>query len=446
MPELVMPKMGDAMEEGTILQWLKKEGDRVSAGDSIAEVQTEKASIEIPATDDGVLTQILVQAGQTVAVGTPIGVLNGKETAAGQKQEAKPAPLAPEAPTSRGGPRAADREQAPGAAAPAPPTPDADLSDRQPVAQPEQRPNGQHAYAAEAPTGGRVKASPLARKVAQEHGVDLRTVHGTGPGGRIVEADVTQSLQRRPMATPGTPAVAPVALPSPAAPLLGTERPMSQMRKIIARRLTQSKQTIPHFYLTTEVDMRAAVQLRGQFNGSVDEQLKISINDLVTRACAVALLKYPQLNSRLEEDVIKTPASVNIGVAVSLDEGLVVPVIRDAHAKSISALGVETRALADRARRGQLKPEEYSGGTFTISNLGMYDVSQFQAVINPPEVAILAVGAVRDTPIVENGAVVPGKQMALTISVDHRVVDGQVAAVFLKEVKRLLQAPLSLFG
>jgi pyruvate dehydrogenase E2 component (dihydrolipoamide acetyltransferase) len=431
MPELLMPKMGDAMEEGTIRRWLKNEGDRIEEEESIAEIDTEKATIEIPATDAGVLTRILVKEGQTVAVGTPIAEVNGK---GGSPTPAKPAAEA--APGPRNGAKA-DREEAPGAEAPAPPTPEADLSQR------EAAPTNAQAPAAPRPSGtDRVKASPLARKVAEERGVDLQNVRGTGPGGRIIEADVEEALRT------GVPGAAPTGRPgpTPAAPMPGTERPMSPIRKVIARRLTESKQTIPHFYLTIDVDMRAAARIRSEYNAGAAEERKVSFNDLVVRACALALEKFPAVNSRLEGEVIKTPHTINVGVAVSLEEGLIVPVVRDANRKSISTLGREIRELAERARKGGLKPDEYAGGTFTISNLGMYDIVQFQAVINPPEAAILAVGAIRDTPVVEEDRIVPGKQMYLTISVDHRIVDGSVAAEFLQEVKRLLQAPLALFG
>jgi pyruvate dehydrogenase E2 component (dihydrolipoamide acetyltransferase) len=431
MPELVMPKMGDAMEEGTILKWLKNEGDQLREGDIVAEIQTEKATIEIPATDAGVLSRILVKEGDTVPVGAPIAQVGGNGTApaaARTPEKAAPKPAAPEA--------RQDREQVPGTQAPTPASPDGDLEHRSPnAAAPEVAPST---------NGDRVKASPLARKVAADRGIDLRNVKGTGPGGRIIEADVEEALRTLPGGAPAP--SAPAIKPAPAPVLAGTERPLSPMRKVIARRLTESKQSIPHFYLTLDVDMRAAWRLRSEFNAGVDEDRKISFNDLVVRAVALALEKHPALNSRLEGDVIKTPAEINVGVAVSLDEGLIVPVVRNANQKSISNLGKEVRALAERARANQLKPDEYAGGTFTVSNLGMYDITQFNAIINAPEAAILAVGAIRQTPIVEGEQVVPGRQMYLTISVDHRIVDGQVAAVFMQELKRLLEKPMALLG
>lgn len=421
--------MGDSMEEGTIVRWLKNEGDQVGEQEPVAEIATEKANIEIPATDAGVLTQILVQANETVPVGTPIAIIgNGKATAAAKpaeaKAEAKPAVEAKpeEKPVeARKAEPAPQEQQAPASAG-----------------------NG-HGAAPAVGTELRVKATPLAKKVAAEHNLDLRALTGTGPGGRIVEADVEEALQRGPAPT-AAPSYASVTAGIPQVNLPGSERPMSQMRKIIAKRLSESKATIPHFYLTLTVDMRAAARIRAEYNASVEEERKISFNDLVIRACVLALQKHRGLTSRIEGDLIKTPSSINIGIAVSLDEGLIVPVIKDTQSKGIAALAQEVRDLAGRARKGQLKPEEYSGGGFSISNLGMFEIDQFQAIINPPEVAILAVGAIKDTPIVENGQIVPGKQMALTISVDHRVVDGSVAAQFMQELKKLLQAPMGLFS
>jgi pyruvate dehydrogenase E2 component (dihydrolipoamide acetyltransferase) len=274
--------------------------------------------------------------------------------------------------------------------------------------------------------------------------VDLRAVQGTGPGGRIIEADVEAAM--RTGRTKAAAAPAALAQSAPAADLPGTQRPMSPMRKIIARRLTQSKQTIPHFYLTLDVDMRAAARLRAEYNAGAGEERRISFNDLIVRACVMSLEKFPALRSQLDGETIRVPDAVNVGVAVALEEGLVVPVIKDAQNKSVSTIGRDTRALADKARKGQLTPDDYSGGVFTVSNLGMFDVTMFQAIINPPETAIVAVGAIRDTPIVDGGQIVAGKQMYLTISADHRLADGHVAAQFMQEVKRLLQNPLSLFG
>jgi pyruvate dehydrogenase E2 component (dihydrolipoamide acetyltransferase) len=283
-----------------------------------------------------------------------------------------------------------------------------------------------------------VKASPLARKVAAEYGIELAQVHGTGPGGRVVEADVEEFRQRGAPAAPKMPSAAPGGAAA------ASERPLSPIRKTIARRLTESKQTIPHFYLTTDVDAAPMVALRARYNAARAEELKVTFNDLVVKASALAIARFPAVNSQLHGDTQRTLAGIHVGVAVSLPEGLIVPVVRDCEQKSLGRIAAEIRDLAARARAGRLQPAEYSGGSFTVSNLGMYDVEEFAAVINPPEAAILAVGAIRDTPVIENSAVVPGKRMRLTISVDHRIVDGATAAQFLAEIKRLLQEPMSL--
>jgi len=412
MPELVMPKMGDSMEEGTLQSWLKKVGDQVSYGEIVAEIATEKATIEIPSTEAGALTEILVQEGQTVPVGTVIAIVGERSKPKAAAEPEKVAEKAPETVAAK-----------PAEAAPA------------------------EVPAETAPSHGqRVKASPLARKVAQEHGVDLSGLTGTGPGGRIIEADVEQALKSGATAQPAAAAPAAPIQGVPASNLPGQRKPMSAMRKVIARRLLQSKQTVPHFYLTLDVDMRAASKLRAEFNAGAGEDRRISFNDMIVRACVLALEKFPAVRSQIDGENILTPDAINVGVAVALDEGLIVPVIKDAANKSISTIGRETRSLAERARKGGLGPDDYAGGTFTVSNLGMFDVTQFQAIINPPETAIVAVGAIRETPIVEGGQIVVGKQMYLTISADHRLADGHVAAQFMQEVKRLLQSPLNLLG
>jgi pyruvate dehydrogenase E2 component (dihydrolipoamide acetyltransferase) len=431
MAEVTMPKMGDAMEEGTILRWLKREGDRIeNEEEPIAEIQTEKANIEIAAYQTGTLTRILVKEGETVAVGTAIAVLDGEgaQPAAAAASEAAPPAPAPAGREESVAPPAETPVRPPGGEAP--PAPEAPAEERE-----------------------RLKASPLARKIAAQHGIDLAQLQGSGPGGRIVEADVEGFRSRAPApAAPPAPAAAtpapaaPPAAPAPAAApaLVAGERPLTPMRKTIAKRLTESKRNIPHFYLTTDIDVGALVAFRGEFNALHPEDRRISFNDLVVKACALALPRFPALNSQLEGDTVRTLSGVHIGVAVALEEGLIVPVLRDCEHKSITKLAAEIREKATRARAGRLAPNEYSGGGFTISNLGMYDVEQFDAVINPPEAAILAVGSIRDAPVISGGAVVPGKRMKVTISVDHRIVDGATAAQFLQELKRLLQSPLSL--
>jgi pyruvate dehydrogenase E2 component (dihydrolipoamide acetyltransferase) len=424
MPELLMPKTGDGMEEGTLLRWLKKPGDQIAYMEAFAEIQTDKATIEIQSTEKGQLTEILVQEGETVPIGTPIGVIGERSASTANSEPADAKAAETEA-------KPAETEAKPAETSTAPPEP---------------QPAGGEQAAAPS-NGQRVKASPLARKTASALGVDLSGVKGTGPGGRIIAADVSEAKRTGAPTAPAAASAGVSLSPGvPAANLAGQRKPMSPMRKVIARRLLQSKQTVPHFYLTLDIDMRAASKLRAEFNAGAGEDRRISFNDMVVRACVLALEKFPAVRSQIDGDQLLTPDAINIGVAVALDEGLIVPVIKDAANKSISAIGRETRSLADRARKGGLGAEDYSGGTFTVSNLGMFDVTQFQAIINPPETAIVAVGAIRDTPIVDNGEIKPGKQMYLTISADHRVADGHVAAQFMQEVKRLLQSPLNLLG
>jgi pyruvate dehydrogenase E2 component (dihydrolipoamide acetyltransferase) len=299
----------------------------------------------------------------------------------------------------------------------------------------------------------RVKASPLARKIAAERGIDLREVRGTGPGGRIVEADLEDLHAARPeRARPASergeeppprpaPEPAPLTAPSPGA---AEERDLSPMRRTIARRLLESKQNIPHFYVTSEIDMEAAMALRDQLHAADPDRPKLPPDALVVRACALALRKFPTVNAQLAENKLRLMHEVHVGVAVALPDGLIVPVIRQADQKSVTQIAGEIRQLAERARAGQLKPPEFSGGTFTISNLGMFDVESFSAIINPPEAAILAVGTVAQVPVVKSGELAVGLRMKVTISADHRIVDGAIAAQFLQEVKRLLQSPLLL--
>jgi pyruvate dehydrogenase E2 component (dihydrolipoamide acetyltransferase) len=451
MAELTMPKMGDAMEEGTLLRWLKSEGDEIQEEEPIAEIQTEKATIEVPSYVAGKLTRILVPEGQTVPVGTPIAQYEPE----GGETNGQAAPGAAGA-----APIAADREHVPGASQAMPATPGQPAGAR-PAAggarEPEPRPqppgpgNGHPTAAPPAndvaahPAGERVRATPLARKVAAARGVDLAQVHGTGPGGRIVEADVERTIAQPPAARPAAPSPgARPAAPSPQPAGPGERRPLSPMRKTIARRLTESKQTVPHFYVTMEIDMAAAARFREQLNALGNERPSVPYDALIIKACAAALQKFPAVNSQFAGDALVQPDGIHIGVAVSLEEGLIVPVVRNADQKSLTAVAAELTALVERARAGKLQPAEYSGGTFSISNMGMFGVKSFIAVINPPESAILAIGAVQQRPVVKDGQVVPGTVTDVTLSADHRVVDGAVAAQFLRELKRLLESPLLL--
>jgi pyruvate dehydrogenase E2 component (dihydrolipoamide acetyltransferase) len=433
---VVMPKLSEQMETGKIIKWLKQEGDRVQSGDILAEVETDKADVEMEAFGSGVLRKILVAAGNTVPVGNLIAViaepgedvsgLGGPEMAAQTPQRAPAAGTAAMAdrpaavpPTPRREDHAA-RTPPPSRGPEAPPRPTAPAPAE--VAQP-----------AAALAGGRVKASPLARKVAAQSGVDLKLIQGSGPGGRVVRRDVEAA------ATAPRPAA---AMPA-AAGVEFEDRPLSQMRATIARRMPLSKAPVPHFYVSSEVAMDRAWALREELN-ALEGQPKISINDFVIRAAALALLQHPGVNASFQGESIRVFHRAHIGIAVALEEGLITPVLRDAHARSLAQIAVEARDLAERARQRKLRAPEMSGATFSISNLGMFEVTEFSAIINPPEGAILAVGTVRRVPVATEDGLGLGRRMMLTLSCDHRVMDGAMGARFLQDVKRLLEAPLQL--
>lgn len=405
---VTMPKMGYDMEEGKILRWLKKEGDPVTKGEPIAEIETDKISIEIEAFAGGVLAKILHGDGATVPVGDPIGLI----AEPGEKVEA-PAAGAP-APAAK---PAAEAAPAP-AQAPAP------------------------AAQAPAPTEGeRIKASPLAKKVAAEKNVELKGLQGSGPGGRIVRKDVEA-------AQPGAaaPAVAAQAAPAAVGAPTGAGRrePLSSMRKAIARKMVEAKAPIPHFQVTMEVNMEAAMALRAQLNEGLDKADRISVNDMVVKAAAIALTRHASLNAQFQGDAIFYPDDVAISVAVSTPNGLIAPDIHGAHQKSIGTIAKEIKDKAVRARDGKLSPDEYGRGTFTVSNLGMYGVEEFNAIITAPQSAAMAVGGSRNVPVVKDGQVVPGQVMKFTVSADHRVTDGAGNAEFCVEVKNLLENPMRL--
>ncbi|TMQ24809.1 MAG: 2-oxo acid dehydrogenase subunit E2 [Candidatus Rokuibacteriota bacterium] len=451
--KVVMPKLSEQMETGKIIKWLKQEGDRVQAGDILAEVETDKADVEMEAFGGGVLRKILVQAGGSVPVGSLIGVVAEPNddiaaliSGAGGGATAAPAPAAK---ATAGATEMASRPAAvppqprredPAARTPAPSVGPGghEMAPRTPQVAPGAT-EGDTARAIPgraAPTGdgGRVKASPLARKVAAQSGVDLRLIQGSGPGGRVVRKDVEAAAA----AGPPRSAVAAVA---PGVEF--EDQPLSPMRAIIAKRMPLSKAPVPHFYVTSEIAMDRAWGLREQLN-ALEGQPKISLNDLVIRACALTLLQHPGVNASFQGESIRVFHRVHIGVAVALEEGLITPVLRDAHAKSLAQIAVEARDLAERARHRKLRAQEMSGATFSISNLGMYDVTEFSAIINPPEGAILAVGSVRRTPVVTDDGLGVGRRMMLTLSCDHRVMDGAMGARFLQDLKRLLEEPLRL--
>jgi len=417
--KVVMPKLSDAMESGKIIKWLKKEGDRIQGGDILAEVETDKADVEMEAFGAGVLRKIFVPAGETATIGALIGVIAepGDDIAA----------LVASAPAT------AASATAP-ASRPAAATPSAPAT---PIARPAAVVGAHAAVPAGLGQGiqsGRVKASPLAKKIAAQTGVDLRLIQGSGPGGRIIRRDVEAA---------GSGAAPARTMPAAAAGAEFEDVPLTQIRAAIARRMPLSKAPVPHFYVTSEVAMDHAWELREQLN-TLEGQPKISVNDLVIRACALALLKHPGVNASLQGDAIRVFHRAHIGIAVALEDGLITPVLRDCQAKPLAQIAVEARDLVERARNRKLRAQELSGATFSISNLGMFDVTEFSAIINPPEGAILAVGSVRRVPVVDETGLGVGRRMMLTISCDHRVMDGAMGARFLQDVKRLLEEPLRL--
>ncbi len=424
-----MPKMGDTMEEGKILHWLKKEGDQVSRGEMLAEVETDKVNIEIEAFAGGVLRKILIPEGSSARIGAPIAVI-------GSPDEPLPAEVGGD-----GAGRGVAGQEIPGQGVL--PGQGQALSLQSGVAP------GQ-GQALPLQPKGRIFISPIARKIAREHQLDYSTLRGTGPNGRIIKMDVEAALGQRQQAVPVAPA-APVAEPEPVPAVSEGEEvveiPLTAMRRTIARRLSQSMQAAPHFYMTSMIDTGKLGFLRKQINeyaASDPSPVKVSFTDLIVKAVALALVRVPQVNVSFAEDRILQKKQVNIGIAVALEQGLIVPVLRNANKLGILDIARESRRLAEAAREGKLRPEDFSGGTFTVSNLGMFDVESFTAVINPPESAILAVGAIIPTPAVVDGQIVVRERMKVTLSSDHRAIDGAIAARFLQEVKRLLEEPLGL--
>lgn len=424
-----MPKMSDTMEEGVLVSWLVEEGATVEAGDVIANVETDKATMDLEVYDDGVLLKRVIAEGAAVPIGALIAVLG--------KQGEDPGPILAKydgsAPAAAASPAAV--EEVAEAPASAPEAIAAPVSDE------------------------RVKSSPLARKMAEDHGLSLSTISGTGPEGRIVRRDIEAVLGgastrvSTPAAAPPVPVpvATPVAAPAPAKIPDGATYEairLSQMRKTISRRLAESKFTAPHFYLKVTVDMDKASAMRAELNErAVAQQMaKVSFNDLVTKACARALTQHPYVNgSYMEaEGEIRLHQEVHVAVAVAVDEGLVTPVIRHADRKGLSQIAEETRALATKARDKALQPEDYAGSTFTTSNLGMFGIDEFSAIINPPNAAILAIGAIREVPVVRDGALATGKRMTISLSCDHRIVDGAVGAAFLNAVQGYLEDPLTM--
>lgn len=421
--KVTMPKLSDTMTEGVVAKWNKKVGDAVKSGDILAEIETDKATMEFESYLDGHLLYIGVEQGKAAPVDSLLAII-GKQgedvsalvkdaTATAPKAEPKAAPAAPPEPASpapKAAPVAAEAPKATPAPAPSRPAPAART----------------HA------SNGRVKASPLARSLAKEKGIDIGRVHGTGEEGRVTRRDIEQFSGA---------GLAPLALQEERF----TEVPVSQMRKTIAKRLAESKFSAPHFYLTLEIDMDRASSAREAINEHIKPD-KISFNDLVIKAAAVALKQHPHVNSSWLGDRIRYNEHVHIGVAVAVEEGLLVPVVRFADARPLRAIGAEVRELAKRAREKKLQPADWEGNTFTISNLGMYGIEEFTGIINPPDACILAVGGILEKPVVRHGAIVIGQSMKVTLSCDHRVVDGATGAAFLNTLKGLLEEPALLLG
>lgn len=443
-----MPRLSDTMEEGELSRWLKQEGDEVHKGDVLAEIETDKATMDLEAFDDGVLEKHLVVEGTLVPIGQPLAII-GDGTAEGQATDAA-SPAGKTASTER---LATSADAADHGASTQPSIADEDETETEAKGAAESagqpaaptRPVAGHATPTE------LRTSPLARRVAREHNIDIASLTGSGPGGRIVRADVEDAVANadgKPAAETGagrtTPAQGQALTDTPANTRSNDvdEMPLSNIRRITARRLTES-QSVPHFFLTNVVDVERLFALRAEINGRLESAgIKISVNDLLVRACAVALRAHPEVNASWGEDTILRHHRVNVGIAVSLDDGLIVPVVVDADRKSLNEIATESRALAERARAGKLKPNEFSGGTFTISNLGMFGIDQFTAVINPPEAAILAVGAARQEPVMRDGTLVTIPKLAITLTVDHRVLDGATAAAFMRDLKAILEEPL----
>jgi len=407
--KIMMPKLSDTMEEGIILKWVRKEGEPVKQGEVIAEIQTDKADMELEAYDSGVLRKIVIPEGGKVPVGALIAIIAETDEDISALLVERPEKEEKKA----GGKQPSKKEIQPAVAA-----------EQAPVK----------------PTDGRIKVSPLARRMAQDYRIDLKLVQGTGPEGRIIKRDIEAYL-----VTALVPPLREIPGVLPAVAVSGLEYKdieLSLMRKTIAKRMQESKVSVPHFYVTMEINMKNAIEFRKNLNEMND--IKVTFTDIIVKAAAIALLRHPKVNSAFLGDKIRMNRSVNIGVAVALDDGIVTPVVRNCEMKSLGQIAKETKDLAERARERKLKPEEYQGGTFTVSNLGMFDVENFTAIINPPEGAILAVGAIVEKPVVENGQIVVGHTMKVTLSCDHRVIDGAVGAQFLQELKRILENPLSL--
>jgi pyruvate dehydrogenase E2 component (dihydrolipoamide acetyltransferase) len=439
MPEIIMPKMGDAMMEGKVIRWYKKAGDAVKKGEPVLEIETDKVNLDLEAEADGIIEDVKVAEGDVAPVGATLATIGSgaggaKNAAAPKKEEAASAPKksedAPAAPKAAAkgparkedGPRAVESKPAP-VAAPVP---------------------------APASSGGHIKSSPLARKMAREMGVDLGSINGSGPAGRVIAADISQASAKPSAGRGELRAVPPLPAAKPEAPKLvrpaaieGKQIPLTAMRRTIAKRLAESLGPVPHFFLTVDLDVTDLLSLRKQLNEIAGT--KVSVNDFVVRAAALALLHHPNVNSSWSDEAIIQHADISIGIAVATPEGLITPIVRNADQKSVSDIAGEVRVLADKAKNRKLKPDDYQGGTFTISNLGMFGIDEFTAIINPPNSAILAVGSASAQAVVDaNRQVVIRDRMKITMSCDHRVIDGAAGAQYLQTLRTYIEQPLRL--
>lgn len=406
---IIMPKLGFDMAEGTLVRWVRAEGEQVQKGEVLAEIETDKATVEVESSASGTVLRTLADQGDVVPVSTPIAII-------GEPGEQVDEPTAP----------AAAGEE--GAAQPATPPAEA----REAASRPARAEGG-------APEAGFIKASPLARRIARERQVDLGAVEGTGPGGRIVRRDIEAALS-------GERELKPTAAPKPRLEAQPSDErlPLTRLRQAIGRRMVEAKQQVPHFYVTREVRMGALMEMRARANAALPEGEKLSVNDFLVKAVALALREFPNLNASLDGEQVLRHGSVNVGNAVAVEGGLLTVVCRDADRKPLRQISREVRAMAERVRSGKVRPEDIEGSTFSISNLGMFEVEDFIAIINPPEAAILAVGSALEVPVVEDGEVRPGWRMKATISVDHRISDGAEAARFMQSLAGYLEEPVRL--
>jgi pyruvate dehydrogenase E2 component (dihydrolipoamide acetyltransferase) len=417
--KIAMPKLGFDMAEGTLIRWVKSEGEQIAKGDVLAEIETDKATVEVEAQSAGVMRKHIIQEGTVVPVGSVIAVIGDADEEIDYDSLLETEPTE-EAAETKG------------------PTPDKETPEL-----------AEAPRVSEGRLPGGVRATPVARKIAKEKGIDLKSITGTGQDGRIVKQDVEEALATRgagiPMATEiPAPSEVSEVFQAPIPSVESVEIPLSKLRAIIGKRMTSAKQQVPHFYLTGEYDAGPLMDLRHKINERLPEDEKLSVNDFIVKAAALALRQFPNLNASLQEDKILRHGEINIGIAVAVDDGLLTVVIRNADQKPIRAISHAARTAISRARDGRVRPEDIEGSTFTVSNLGMFDIENFIAIINPPDAAILAIGTVMDVPVIKEGEIVSGKRFKATLSADHRVTDGAEAAQWLQVFKNIIEDPLQL--